>query len=291
MHEPFILIDMLLYVLGTSQDAGYPQVGCKNICCQTAWDNPELKKFPSSIAIINKEDRKYWLIDITPEIKTQIQMIDKFDCSLEGIFITHAHIGHYMGLINLGLEVMNLKNIPVYVMPKMKEFIINNTLLNQLVENNNIKLSLISDGVDININDNFTIQAFDVPHRNELSETVGYKIIGQKKSAIYMPDIDSWDRFEKNLFKLINNNDILFLDGTFYQKSEIKTRDIKKIPHPSIVDTMDMLMDLSDEDKQKIHFIHFNHTNDAIREGSEAYNTIIDSGFSISRENQRFNLS
>ena len=189
---------MLLYVLGTSQDAGYPQVGCKNICCQTAWDNPELKKFPSSIAIINKEDRKYWLIDITPEIKTQIQMIDKFDCSLEGIFITHAHIGHYMGLINLGLEVMNLKNIPVYVMPKMKEFIINNTLLNQLVENNNIKLSLISDGVDININDNFTIQAFDVPHRNELSETVGYKIIGQKKSAIYMPDIDSWDRFEKN---------------------------------------------------------------------------------------------
>ena len=291
MHEPFILIDMLLYVLGTSQDAGYPQVGCKNICCQTAWDNPELKKFPSSIAIINKEDRKYWLIDITPEIKTQIQMIDKFDCSVEGIFIRHAHIGHYMGLINLGLEVMNLKNIPVYVMPKMKEFIINNTLLNQLVQNNNIKLSLISDGVDININDNFTIQAFDVPHRNELSETVGYKIIGQKKSAIYMPDIDSWDRFEKNLFKLINNNDILFLDGTFYQKSEIKTRDIKKIPHPSIVDTMDMLMDLSDEDKQKIHFIHFNHTNDAIREGSEAYNTIIDSGFSISRENQKFNLS
>ena len=291
MHEPFILIDMLLYVLGTSQDAGYPQVGCQNICCQAAWDNPELKKFPSSIAIINKEDRKYWLIDITPEIKTQIQMIDKFDCSLEGIFITHAHIGHYMGLINLGLEVMNLKNIPVYVMSKMKDFIIKNTLLNQLVKNNNIKLSLISDGVDININNNFTIQAFDVPHRNELSETVGYKIVGQKKSAIYIPDIDSWDGFKKNLFKLINDNDILFLDGTFYQKSEIQTRDIKKIPHPEIVDTMEMLTDLSDKDKQKIHFIHFNHTNDAIRKGSEAYNTIIDSGFSISQENQRFNIS
>ena len=138
MHEPFILIDMLLYVLGTSQDAGYPQVGCKNICCQTVWDNPELKKFPSSIAIINKEDRKYWLIDITPEIKTQIQMIDKFDCSLEGIFITHAHIGHYMGLINLGLEVMNLKNIPVYAMPKMNLFLEKNAPINFLIENNNI---------------------------------------------------------------------------------------------------------------------------------------------------------
>jgi len=291
LHEPFILIDMLLYVLGTSQDAGYPQVGCKEACCQAAWDNPELKKFPSSIAIINEKAKKYWLIDITPEVKTQIQMIDQFDCSLEGIFITHAHIGHYMGLINLGLEVMNLKNIPVYVMPLMKNFIIQNTFLNQLVENNNIKLSLITDGVDININNHFSIKAFDVPHRNELSETVGYRIMGEEKSAIYIPDIDSWHGFEENLFKLINDNDILFLDGTFYEKSEVKKRDIAKIPHPEISNTMKILSKLSDKDKQKIHFIHFNHTNDAIREGSPAYNAIIDSRFSISKENQRFNLS
>ena len=99
---------MLLYVLGTSQDAGYPQVGCKGRCCKVAWDKPELKRFPASIAIINQKDQKYWLIDITPEIKSQIHMINSFNCSLAGIFITHAHIGHYMGLINLGLEVMNL---------------------------------------------------------------------------------------------------------------------------------------------------------------------------------------
>jgi len=282
---------MLLYVLGTSQDAGYPQAGCKGMCCKVAWDRPELKRLPASIAIINQKDQKYWLIDITPEIKTQIRMIDSFNCSLAGIFITHAHIGHYMGLINLGLEVMNLKEIPVHVMPKMKDFIIHNTLLNQLVKNNNIKLSLISENVEVNINNNFIIRAFNVPHRNELSETVGYRINGKQKSAIYIPDIDSWRGFEENLFKLINKNDILFLDGTFYKKSEITKRDISKIPHPEIIDTMKILSGLSDDAKKKIHFIHLNHTNDAIREGSQAYNTIIDSGFLVSREHQSFNLS
>ena len=282
---------MLLYVLGTSQDAGYPQVGCKNICCQVAWDRPKLKRFPASIAIINEKDQKYWLIDITPEIKTQIRMIDSFDCSLSGIFITHAHIGHYMGLINLGLEVMNLKEVPVYVMPKMKDFIIQNTLLNQLVENNNIKLHVISENVEMNVNNNFIIRAFSVPHRNELSETVGYRITGKQKSAIYIPDIDSWSGFEENLFKLIHENDILFLDGTFYKKNEIPLRDITKIPHPEIVDTMKMLSKLSNDSKKKIHFIHLNHTNDAIREGSEAYKTIIDSGFLVAKEHQSLDLS
>ena len=282
---------MLLYVLGTSQDAGYTQVGCKGICCQTAWDRPEFKRFPSSIAIINQKEQRYWLIDITPEIKTQIRMIDSFNCSLAGIFITHAHIGHYMGLINLGLEVMNLKEIPVYVMPKMKDFIIHNTLLNQLVKNNNIKLSLISEDEEVNINNNFIIRAFNVPHRNELSETVGYRIIGKQKSAIYIPDIDSWSGFKENLFKLIKENDILFLDGTFYKKSEITKRDITKIPHPEIIDTMNMLSGLSNNSKKKIHFIHLNHTNDAIREGSQVYHTIIDSGFLVSKEHQSFNLS
>ena len=141
------------------------------------------------------------------------------------------------------------------------------------------------------INNNFIIKPFNVPHRNEFSETVGYRINGKKKSAIYISDIDSWSGFEENLLKLINENDILFLDGTFYKKSEVTSRDITKIPHPEIRDTMKILSSLNEDSKKKIHFIHFNHTNDAIREGSEAYNTIIKNGFLISKEHQNFNLS
>ena len=217
-------------------------------------------------------------------------MLNSFGCSLSGIFITHAHIGHYMGLINLGLEVMNLKEIPVYVMPRMRDFICNNSLLNQLIINNNIKLSTLPMGEEVSINNLLSVEAFNVPHRNELSETVGYKIIGKQKSAIYLPDIDSWKNFENKLRHLIDTNEILFIDGTFYDKSEIVSRDISKIPHPEIKETMRMLSNLPFKDRKKIHFIHFNHTNDAIRDGSQIYKTILDSGFSISEENQQFSL-
>ena len=281
---------MFIHVLGTAQDGGYPQIGCNEVCCNQAWKNPDIKKYPSSIAVINQSQKKYWIFDITPEVKSQVHLLNSLECSLAGIFITHAHIGHYMGLINLGLEVMNLKEIPVYVMPRMRDFIINNTLLNQLVENNNINLITLKEEQKISVGTKLSVEAFNVPHRNELSETVGYKIIGEKKSAIYLPDIDSWINFENNLRYLIDTNDILFVDGTFYDKDEIVFRDISKIPHPAIKETIKMLSDLSPADREKIHFIHFNHTNDAIRPDSNICKMILDSGFSISEENQKSNL-
>ena len=282
---------MFIHVLGTAQDGGYPQIGCNEVCCNLAWKNPEIKKYPSSIALVDESKKKYWIFDITPEVKSQLHLLNAFECSLSGIFITHAHIGHYMGLINLGLEVMNLKEIPVYIMPRMKDFIMGNTLLNQLVENNNINLIPLEADQEVYINNLLSVEAFNVPHRNELSETVGYKIIGKGKTAIYLPDIDSWKNFENKLRFLIDTNDILYIDGTFYDKTEISSRDVSKIPHPEIKETIKMLSDLSPADRKKIHFIHFNHTNDAIRYKSKIHERILDNGFSISRENQQFILS
>ena len=282
---------MLIHVLGTAQDGGYPQIGCNEVCCNLAWKNPEIKKYPSSLAVVDKSKKKYWIFDITPEVKSQLHLLNAFECSLSGIFITHAHIGHYMGLINLGLEVMNLKEIPVYIMPRMKDFIMGNTLLNQLVENNNINLIPLEADQEVYINNLLSVEAFNVPHRNELSETVGYKIIGKGKTAIYLPDIDSWKNFENKLRSLIDTNDILYIDGTFYDKTEISSRDVSKIPHPEIKETIKMLSDLSPADRKKIHFIHFNHTNDAIRYKSKIHERILDNGFSISRENQQFIIS
>lgn len=282
---------MFIHVLGTAQDGGYPQIGCNDVCCSLAWKDPDLKKYPSSLAVVDESQSKYWIFDITPEVKSQLHLLNSFECSLSGIFITHAHIGHYMGLINLGLEVMNLKQIPVYVMPRMRDFIMDNTLLNQLVENNNINLISLEADQEVHINNLLSIKPFNVPHRNELSETVGYKIIGKDKTAIYLPDIDSWKNFENKLFSLIETNDILYIDGTFYDKTEISSRDISKIPHPEIKETIKMLSHLSPADRKKIHFIHFNHTNDAIRCKSKIYELILDNGFSISQENQQFILS
>ena len=206
--------NMFIHVLGTAQDGGYPQIGCNEACCNLVWKNPELKKYPSSLAVVDQSKRKYWIFDITPEVKSQVHLLNSFECSLSGIFITHAHIGHYMGLINLGLEVMNLKEIPVYIMPRMRDFIMGNTLLNQLVENNNINLITLEENQVVGVNNLLSVEAFSVPHRNELSETVGYKIIGKSKTAIYLPDIDSWrNSLHRGLIHRYKESNIVLTGG------------------------------------------------------------------------------
>ena len=278
---------MILHVLGTAQDGGYPHAGCDKKCCSSVWDSPELHRLPTSIAAIDQTQNKFYLFDITPNIKEQLYRLKDYNCELAGIFITHAHIGHYLGLMDLGLEIMNTNNIPVYIMPRMKNFILNNQPMIQLIENNNIRLIELQNNQNILFN-NLSVAPFEVPHRNELSETVGFKLIINSKSIIFLPDIDDWDSWNINLSNFVMNHDLLFLDGTFYQKSEIKLRDISKIPHPEIIDTMARLSQLSKLDKKRVHFIHLNHTNDILRKNTNAYNSIISKGFSIASENQIF---
>ena len=279
-----------IYILGSAQDGGYPQSGCYEDCCKTAWSNENLVRYPSSIAVVNHLLKKYWIFDITPDIKFQINLLPK-DYILSGIFITHAHSGHYMGLVQLGIEVMNLKDIPVYVMPRMASFLENNSLFSQLILSGNIKLERINIDAVIKLPNQIHISNFEVPHRNELSETVGYKISGEKKSVIYLPDIDSWDNFHTKLFKLIENNDYLFIDGTFYDSSELKYRKMNKVPHPLISSTIeDTLSNLSLNNRNKIYFTHLNHTNKVLNKDSKAYQNVISNGFKILNEKDQFQL-
>ena len=281
---------MEICILGTAQDGGYPQVGCDDRCCDLAWNNASLIRLPSCISLLNLQTKKFWLFDVTPDIKKQMKMLDSYDCKLSGVFITHAHIGHYMGIINFGLEVMNLNKLPVYVMPRMKSFLENNSMITQLLKHENIKLIELSNEKSLYIDD-AEVKPFCVPHRNELSETVGFQIKGKSKSAIYLPDIDSWDNWEENLFALIHSNDILYIDGTFYSNSELKKRDISKVPHPPIISTMNLLSDLDQGLKQKIQFIHFNHTNNVLRENSDEYHGVISNGFLLSKEMENYKIS
>ena len=281
--------ELIIHVLGTAQDGGYPHAGCKDICCLDIWAKPSFHRFPSSIVAVDKINKIFYLFDITPNIKEQLHLLDKYNCELAGIFITHAHLGHYIGLLDLGLEIMNTNNIPVYVMPRMTQFILKNQPMAQLIENNNIQLMEMRND-NVILFDNLSITPFEVPHRNELSETIGFRINSSNKSVIYLPDIDDWDSWDINLETLVINNDILFLDGTFYRKSEIQLRDVSKIPHPEVVDTMKRLSNLSSHYKKRVHFIHLNHTNDILRNESDAFNNVIDNNFSLAKEDQFFKI-
>ena len=195
----------------------------------------------------------------------------------------------YSGLLKLGLEGLNIKDVPVYVMPKMKNFLIENNLFSQLI-NNNIILKEIKNNLFINLNSQIKIAPFFVPHRNELSETVGYKIITENQSVVYIPDIDSWHEWNVNPIDLVKDNDIVLIDGTFFSKKEVYHRDINEIPHPSISESMKLFKKMDNKDKSKIYFTHLNHTNNALDNSTKEYQKIITSGYNILNDKQLFNL-
>ena len=282
-----------IFIVGTTQDGGYPHIGCNLECCQDAWNNPGLKRYASSIAVVNNQNKKYFLIDVTPDVSEQLHMFYSVygnSYSLSGIFLTHAHVGHYMGLFKLGLEMMNSNKIPLYAMPEMMKFLKDNSSTNFLFESNNIADNIIKEKQLIELDANLSISPFYVPHRNELSETVGYKIKSDDKSVIYIPDVDSWEECDFNILDMVSQNDYLFLDGTFYDKSELYTRDISKIPHPSIIDSIKTFKSLSNDNKSKIFFTHLNHTNNLLRKDSDEYKTVIEKKYNILHEKQKFLL-
>ena len=277
-------------VLGIAQDGGAPHAGCEKSCCIELWESGKKEKV-SSIGIVDPLTKQSWLFDATPDFPSQYRILtENHNTELVGIFLTHAHMGHYTGLLHLGKEVMGKKNVPVYVMSRMKRFLETNGPWSQLVTLKNINLKLIENNKYIKIGEQLFIEPFLVPHRDEYSETVGYRIIGNEKSLAFIPDIDKWEKWHGSIFQLVLNTDILLLDGTFYSQNEIPHRNMAEIPHPFIIESMETLSELNSENRSKVHFIHFNHSNPAIKDNSPAYHTIKSKRFNLAREGDRFNL-
>ena len=272
-------------VLGIAQDGGAPHAGCTKECCEEKWDNPTQHARVSSIGIVDPVTKESWIIDATPDFALQLTALDN---QLSGIFLTHAHIGHYTGLMHLGREVMGAKEIPVYAMPRMKTFLESNGPWNQLVALNNISINEINDNVKITLNERLSITPFLVPHRDEYSETVGYKVEGPNKSLVFIPDIDKWQKWDQDIKEVVSNNTYSLLDGTFYDIDELPGRDMSEIPHPFIVESIDFFSDIVN--KSGVHFIHLNHSNPALDSNSNAFDNIKKNGFHIAQRDQLFDL-
>ena len=278
-----------LTVLGIAQDAGFPQAACTKACCTKAWADQNARRMVSCLGLVDPESNKSWLFDATPDFKDQLQILEK-QAPLAGIFLTHAHIGHYTGLMHLGREVMGAKEVPVYAMPLMTEYLSNNGPWSQLVELQNIVFQDLENEKISPLNSRLQITPLRVPHRDEFSETVGFHIQGPRKSALFIPDIDKWELWDKDIINVIETVDFAFLDGTFFQNGEIPGRDMSQIPHPFIEESMQLFKQLSDEDKTKVYFIHFNHTNPVLQTDSEAKYQIERAGYHIAEEGAIFEL-
>ena len=283
-----------LVILGTIQDAGSPHIACDKDCCNKLFDKPNVLRKVVSLALIDAENNKTYLFEATPDIGTQLKKLKRFAGSEtelpDGIFVTHAHIGHYSGLMYLGKEATNASQIPVYAMPRMKEFLENNGPWSQLVNNSNIAISQLQNKNTLQLTSNLKVTPFIVPHRDEFSETVGYRIEGPSKSVLFIPDIDKWSEWEENVSEAIKNVDYAFIDATFYDGNEINTRDISEIPHPFIIESMALFESLPSVEKEKIYFIHFNHTNPVINPSSVASEKVLQNGFKIANINDVIKL-
>jgi pyrroloquinoline quinone biosynthesis protein B len=273
--------DYNIKILGVAQDGGVPHLGCSKTCCSTN----SVTRYVSSIMVSNQKSKATYIFDASPDLAKQLSfMKDKISKNLKGIFLTHAHIGHYSGLMYLGRESFNSKNIPVYAMPRMKKFLETNGPWDQLVSLNNIKINSIINESEIVVEKDLIVKPIEVPHRDEYSETVGYFIKGPKKSAIYIPDIDKWYKWDKSIVDLISIVDYAFIDATFYDEKEINYRDISEIPHPFVIESMKLFEGFSKEEKSKIYFIHLNHTNPLLDNNSSEYKDLISKGYNVAQE-------
>ena len=282
-----------IVILGTIQDAGSPQIGCLKECCSQLKDQDKKNRKVCSMGVINPNSRTKYLIDATPNISEQLNYLNKLGTSeklVDGIFLTHAHIGHYTGLMYLGKEGVSARDINVYALSRMKNFLETNGPWEKLVQNKNIKLKDLSNRDTVFLDKNLKVLPIVVPHRDEYSETVGYKIIGETRSALFIPDIDKWDKWDLSIIQEISKVDYAFIDGTFYDGEEINHRDISEIPHPFIIESMSLLKNLSSKEKNKVYFIHLNHTNPALDEDSNAFKQIHENGFHVARINEVFSL-
>ena len=284
-----------IIVLGTIQDAGSPHMGCEKPCCISLFEAPDPNRKVVSLGLVDPLEKKYWLIEASPDFITQCRELKKISDfehgkSPDGIFLTHAHIGHYTGLMYLGKESYNSVAVPVFAMTRMKGFLIKNGPWSQLFKLNNIKINNIDHQEEIKLSNNLSITPFLVPHRDEFSETVGFKINGPKKSVLFIPDIDKWGKWNKNLKQEIKKADLALLDGTFYDSKEVNNRNISEIPHPFIIETMALFKEENNSEKSKINFIHLNHTNPLLDTNSAAFKKVKESGFNTANYKDIINL-
>ena len=287
--NPFVVI------LGNIQDAGSPHMGCEKSCCKNLFENPDPNRKVISLGIVDPIEKKYWMIEATPDFTEQCNTLKKIAVFEhgnlpDGIFLTHAHIGHYTGLMYLGRESYNSKDVPIYAMTRMKGFLIQNGPWSQLLKLDNIKINNINNHQKFELSSRVSITPFLVPHRDEFSETVGYEIKGPNKTILFIPDIDKWGKWNKNLIQEIKKADLALLDGTFYDSKELNYRNISEIPHPFVIETMNLFKEENNYEKSKINFIHLNHTNPLLDTNSAAFKKVKESGFNTAEYKDIINL-
>ena len=254
-------------LLGVAQDGGVPQAGCTCTHCREARADPALRQWAACLGLVDRAAGQSWLIDATPDFREQLQALQDSapDCPLAGIALTHAHVGHYAGLIHLGREAANARDLPVYASERMAGFLREHAPWSQLADLGNVDLRVLAPDQEIQLSPGLWLMPLAVPHRDEFSDTMAYVVRAPGRRLFYCPDIDGWDRWSRDLGQVVGGVDVALLDGTFFSADELPGRDVTQIPHPLATDTARRLAGAEGE----VRLIHLNHSNPLLRPGPE----------------------
>lgn len=287
-------------VLGTSQDAGLPQIGSSSANSLRAQREPGFARLVASLLVVDPRSGQRWLIDATPDLRDQVELASGHPPNrsargprpplFEGIFLTHAHMGHYAGLLQLGREAYGASAVPVYASQRMCEYLAANGPWELLVRLGNIEPRPIAPDASLRLTSELTITPIAVPHRGEYTDTLGFIIAGPSRSLLYIPDIDKWDRWDRRIEDVLRPVDIALIDGTFFADGEISGRSMADIPHPFISESIDRFRPLPESERAKIVFTHLNHTNAAADPDGPAAARVTGAGMAIAHDGQVIGL-
>jgi pyrroloquinoline quinone biosynthesis protein B len=271
-------------VLGIAQDGGVPHLNCQAYC-EEARKDPSKRRLTASLGLIDHAAGKRFLIDATPDFEEQVHRLGGLP---DAILLTHAHIGHYLGLAQLGREVANTHNLRVLCTASMAKFLRSNGPWNRLVMNGNISIEEIAPGTPVSLTERIRVTALRVPHRDEDSDTVGFLISGPARRLLWLPDIDRWEYWDRPIAQVLAEVSIAYLDGTFYSATEIPGRSIADVPHPIVPDTVS-LISKKGKPRATVFFVHLNHTNRLLWDKQAVFD-LKKQGFFVAKEGARHPL-
>ncbi|VAW09607.1 hypothetical protein MNBD_ACTINO02-3133 [hydrothermal vent metagenome] len=262
-------------VLGSGQDAGAPQFGGPPV---------EITRTASSLLVTSPSGTNY-LFDASPDIRTQSQRNTFDPHQLGGVFLTHAHMGHYLGLAHFGNEAAATASVRCFGTASMHTFLTHNEPWRALFTRRHLEFSVLVPGVDVPLDESLTITAHLVPHRPDFTDTVGYVVTNRKTqgSMLYLPDIDAWDQWPDSR-RIVDSTTLAFLDASFSSGAELPGREIANFPHPLVSDTIAHF----DTSPGQIVLTHINHSNPLGTVGADATDMAARAGFLIAADGDRY---
>lgn len=249
-------MNLRLVVLGSAQDGGVPQLGMRPA---------QRQRFAASLAILSDDGRAF-LIDASPDLRHQQRALLSHEwystrtdgTPFDGVALTHAHMGHYTGLVHFGVEGQAALGLPCWVTTRMSQYLTANQPWQALVVFGHLALNGLVAGEQFEPWPGLGMRPVVVPHRAEFTDTVGFSIenLATGVSAFYLPDIDGWSDVTE---REVATHDISLVDTSFYSRDELPNRDMSTFPHPIATDTMDRFQHLTGD--KMIVLTHLNHSN------------------------------